>query len=579
MTDSFFDTATDLRKIRIEQARLLKERAIGSAITVQFFVILFALLIWICVSSSDALLWLGLASFMVLVTVLYAKLMAPNGITEDTVEPYLFGHVIICGLIGLLWGGYAIHILNFSSLATLVVAFAMPMTLTVGGMLPSSAYRRGYMALATCALLPFAVNYLLEAPGELRYFGVGFLAYFGLTIVSSAQAEINTRDGIIARTTQNLTKKLIAKNEEVERIHNEKTQFLAATSHDFSQPLHAQGYFIQALRPVLTTEPQKHLLDKIEVSWKAQSELLHGLAEITRLDSGAIIPKPTPFNVKTALENTLSAFEEDISKKSITLSTDLNTVFVHSDPLLFGRIMTNLISNAVKYVDTGGHISLVAKTENDQALITLQDNGPGIASVEQKRVFEEYFQLEADTDKPGLGLGLAIVKRLTDLLGLDLTLVSEDGGGTHFSIKLPLSGRVPPSDTLPQKQSTHFSGNPLVVLIDDEAAIRESMSTLLTSWGLRLISAANGKEATTLLSQTLDIPSVLIVDKRLSRQENGFDLIRLLREEVNEDIPAILMTGNVAGFDDLSTEDNIHFMIKPASPDDVKSVIEQILLA
>lgn len=577
MPETLFDTIANLSQIRVEQARLLKERAAGSAITVIVFVAIFAVLIGLLISLTAGLIWFGLASFMVALTVLYARFMAPAGITEKNVKAYLQGHTVICCLVGATWGGYAIYILDFSSPTTLTIAGAMPLILTVGGMLPSSAYRPGYIALAIFALLPFAFFLICFAPGALRVFGLGTLTYFGLAMVSSAQAELNTRDGIIARTTQSFTKKLIDKNEEVQRAHDEKTQFLAATSHDFSQPLHAQGYFIQALRPTLETAAQKTLLDKIEVSWKAQSDLLQGLAEITRLDSGAILPKRVSFNIKNELESILTEYEELARRKSIALSSQIENISVFSDPALLKRVIRNLLSNAVKFIPSNGEVNLVLLSDGADAIMTVTDNGPGIAQSEQDKVFEEYFQLDPHKNKAGSGLGLSIVRRLSDLLGLDLKLFSEEGQGTQFEIKLPLSSKETPQTPTSDLTAHPFIGSPLIVLVDDEDTIRESMSNLMTEWGLQVISAATGKDIIELMSETLETPVLLIIDKRLGGSEDGIKLISQLREEVNEDISAILMTGDIAGFDDLFEESDIQIMIKPISPHEMRKAIQDII--
>ena len=579
MAISVFDIATDLNKIRIEQARLLKERARGSAFSLEMFVGLFALLIGLTVSPIHGALWFTAATTMVLVTLLYAKFMSPEGITEDTVEHYLTGHTIICAFTGLVWGGSAIYFMDFTSPVTFFVSGSMPMILTVGGMLPSSAYRRGYIALATCALIPFALYLVIAAPGEVRFYGVGALAYFALCMTSSAQAEINTRDGIIARTTKSLTEQLMRKNIEIQNAHDAKTQFLVATSHDFSQPLHAQGYFIQALRREISTSAQSDLLDKIEVSWKAQSELLQGLAKITRLESGAAKPNFISYDLKVGLDNIASEFQANANSKSIALLSEIEDICVYTDPLLLSRIIRNLLENALKFSPSGSEVNFRSFAESGHAIISITDNGPGIPQTEQAHVFDEYVQLGVDnsTAGKGSGLGLSIVKRLCNLLDIDLELTSQSNEGTQFILKLPLSqGSVKPNKDHTDI-AAHFTNNPLVILVDDEDYIRSGMTVMLTGWGLQVISAADGTEAINLLSETQETPALLIIDKRLKQGEGGIDLIHTLREEVNEDTPAILMTGDLTGFRNITKDEDIQVLFKPTSPQDMKSAIWKIL--
>jgi len=578
MGEFVLDNATDLVTIRIEQARLLKERAIGSAIIVEIFILLFTGLIWGVSGSRTALIWLLSASCMALITVLYAKYKAPNGIAAETVDSYLLGHIIICGLTGAVWGGYAIYILDFGSPASFFIAGSMPTILTVGGMLPSSAYRPGYVALASLALLSFGFYLIITAPGSLRFFGVGTLTYFGLAMISSTQAELNTRDGIIARTRKNLTEKVIEQNEIIQRAHDDKTRFLAATSHDMSQPLHAQGYFIQALRRAITTQDQNDLLDKIEGSWRAQNKLLEGLVDITRLDSGVISPNIQPVNLKDEIENIMQEFEAIAKTNAITLQSNLETMTVNTDSALLSRVLKNILSNAVKFTPSGGKITLNLTRKNNAAKITISDTGIGIPQLEHQNIFKEYVQLNNDNRdrEKGLGLGLSIVNRLTQLLAIELNFTSNVGKGTQFELSLPLDHKSEIASPDPTKRLEKINAAPLIILIDDEIAIREGMTTLMTGWGCQVITAASGDEAIALLSETNETPSLLIIDKRLAGKENGIEVIERLREEVNETIPAILITGDLKGFKGLTPDSDIQLMTKPVEPYHIKQAIKAV---
>ena len=259
MADRIFDITDDIQSIRLEQARALKQSAKISAATVEISVITYTILIAACVSIPTGVTWFALANFMVIVTLLYAKFRAPNGITERNYKDYLFGHIIICACTGMIWGGFAIHIFVFNNPLVFLVAYTLPITLTLGGMLPSSIYRPGYISLAIFALLPLGFYLIVTLIGASRIFGLGLIIFFGFGMLASARAELNTRDGIIARHVQALSKNLYEKNLEIERANEEKSQFLISTSHDFSQPLHAQGFYIDALAKQLNTTDQKKL--------------------------------------------------------------------------------------------------------------------------------------------------------------------------------------------------------------------------------------------------------------------------------------------------------------------------------
>lgn len=153
------------------------------------------------------------------------------------------------------------------------------------------------------------------------------------------RAQRVTDESIFLDQLRELNAKVRGQNETIQRTNDEKTRFLAATSHDFSQPLHAQGYFIQALHQKLNNPEQKELLKKIEASWAHQKRLLNGLVEINQLESGTIVPKLKIIYVGDHFEGLIDEFEFSTADKSINFLVELNPVLVRSDPLMFTRIV------------------------------------------------------------------------------------------------------------------------------------------------------------------------------------------------------------------------------------------------
>jgi signal transduction histidine kinase/CheY-like chemotaxis protein len=573
MADSGFDIETDLQPIRIEQARAIKANAKRSAFIVEISVITYAILIAASVSIMTGIVWFFAANFMVFVTLIYAKFQAANGITKDNYKAYLLGHIFICALTGMVWGGFAIYIFDLNRPFAFLVAVTLPSILTVGGMLPSSVYRPGYIALAIFALLPLGFYLTLTLTGTSRIFGLGIILFFGMGMLASAQAELNTRDGIMARRAKVFSKKLYEKSLEVERANAEKSQFLASTTHDFSQPLHAQAYYIEALAKQLKTAEQKQILDKIRGAWTAQKDLLEGLAEVTRLDSGAIVTKVSPFEITPVVEQIISELMPDAVAKDLNIESQLDNEIVFSDPALLARIIRNILHNAIKFTDKNGTVKISSEAQDKYVHLSITDTGEGLSLEDQERVFQAYYQSPGNRLASGSGLGLAIVKRLCDLLGIEFSLKSEKGSGTCFSLKLPISSDKVPAPDLSKTEELTFHNNPFVVLVDDNDDIRDSMLAALTRWGLKVIAAQNGLEAIQSLSKMGEAPALLIVDKRLEHNEDGIETISALRNALSQETAAILMTGDVAGFHDISEEDNIQILLKPVMPPDLKRLI------
>jgi signal transduction histidine kinase/ActR/RegA family two-component response regulator len=573
--------------IRIEQARQLKDRIVQSCMFVEMVILYIFIMLFLGGYQTDAYVWFFSASLMVAATFIYSKLMARSGITKENVNRYLIGHVVLSSLTGAIWGVLAMYFVDWDSAFSLFVASTIVCMVVLGGMMPGAAYRPGFIGLATFMLIPFAIYVVLFAQGSFRLAGFGILILYVFGMVSNLQAQRNSHDGMYARQLSDLNSKIRQQNEVIRKVNEEKTRFLAATSHDFSQPLHAQGYFIQSLGAMLKDEAQMALLEKIETSWRHQKRLLQGLVEINRLDSGTIIPKKRSIDLKSRMQDLVDEFEESAANKSIEFKTDISAVNVNTDPLLLSRIVQNLISNAIRYTPEGGLVSLVVSViiSDDQefAEIKVSDNGAGIPKDQHNRIFEEYVQIhETSPDQEiGMGLGLSIVKRLSELLDLDLSLESARDKGTRFTLTIPTDKNTIPEETKTIKSQGNEASKaaPLIILVDDEKAIRQSMSVLLSDWGYQLITAEGPSEAIELLSGTDVTPALLIIDKRLANGQSGIDLIRDLREEVNQETPAILMSGDLkTKLEDIGEPIN-HFLSKPIEPDHIRRVIAETLTA
>ena len=566
--------AADLEQVRLDQALLLHRRTDISCLIIGGVILYLAVLIILAGQVTYAASWVAATGAMVALVFAYPKLACRGGVNAQNYRRYLTGHVVISGVTGLVWSTLAIGILDSHSLLLLFIAINMVFAITVGGMLPSAEYRPTYVALASATLLPFSAYWLISVEGPLRLIGLGLLIYYGFGLLVSARAEIQTKEMLAAERNRDLTRRLQEKNALIEKVSAEKSRFLAATSHDMSQPLQAQGFFIGAMRRLVDRPDQQALLDKIEACWSAQQQLLQALVETARLDSGAIVAKPRVFELSTVLTGLGREFVEPAREYGITLETRIEPAVLDSDPLLIARILRNLLSNAMKFTPAGGQVTLTSQRVADTVQIIVCDNGPGIPAEALERVFDEYIQLTPAREgaPKGLGLGLPIVRQLARKLGAELTFDSLPGEGTRASIQLtclPDGEAIPTTPALNQE----ITGAPLIVLVEDDAAVRDALSILLTDWNCRVIAAASGADAIELLSWATSDPSLLIVDKRLANGEDGLETIAALRSEVAADIPAVLLTGDVYQFEKLVGLDAVTVLTKPTDPDRLRQTL------
>jgi two-component system, sensor histidine kinase len=359
-----------------------------------------------------------------------------------------------------------------------------------------------------------------------------------------------------------------AARHEAEVANRAKTQFFTAASHDLRQPLHAMGLFAEALR-ARTHEPEvAQLVNSINESVDALEGLFSELLDITRIDSGGVEVNPENFELAEIFRKVRLHFEPAAFEKGLALRIRGGQHVALADPLLVERIVRNLLSNAIRYTSDGS-VLVSCRRRGGRLLLQVWDTGPGIGASERARVFEEFYQVPgtaavAVEQKKGLGLGLAIVKRLSER-------------GSVFTIELPI-GAAPRAArrTLPGKGPIDITlDGRLIVIVEDEPAVREGLEVLLTGWGARIVALAS-IAATEAWIAAADgaAPALIIADYRLENGETGVAAIAMLRQRFGAAVPAIVVTGSsMTGHDKEALEHDFHLLIKPVLPNKLRAMI------
>jgi len=373
-----------------------------------------------------------------------------------------------------------------------------------------------------------------------------------------------------------------AARQEAEVANRAKTQFFTAASHDLRQPLHAMGLFAEALR-ARTHEPEvAQLVNSINESVDALEGLFSELLDITRIDSGGVEVNPENFELAEIFRKVRLHFEPAAFEKGLALRIRGGRHVALADPLLVERIVRNLLSNAIRYTSDGS-VLVSCRRRGDRLLLQVWDTGPGIGTSERARIFEEFYQVPGTAaasveQKKGLGLGLAIVKRLSELMAAPLTLRSEIGRGSVFTVELPV-GAAPRAArrTLPGKGPIDITlDGRLIVIVEDEPAVRAGLEVLLTGWGAAIVALASvaATEAWIGAAGNAPKPALIIADYRLENGETGVAAIAALRRRFGASVPAIVVTGSsMTGHDKEALEHDFHLLIKPVLPNKLRAMI------
>lgn len=325
-----------------------------------------------------------------------------------------------------------------------------------------------------------------------------------------------------------------------------KTRFLASASHDLRQPIQAMTLFVAALKRTESETSRKEIIEAIEDSLDATSSLLNALLDVSRLDAGMLKPKIHAFAIGDLLDRMEIEFAAMARNKGLTFKSVLSSATVRSDPALVERILRNLVSNALRYTDSGT-ILLGCRRRGPVLSVEVWDTGIGIAEQHHDEIFEEFHQIgnpERDRTR-GLGLGLAIVRRLAQLLGHQIGLRSVAGKGSVFGIDLPLTdepiGAVAPIDSQPE--SMELAGT-VILAIDDDPAQLKAIDALFTQWSSEVLTATSAEDALIQLAVLGRRPDAILADYRLREGRTGAGAIEQLRTELNANIPALILTGD-----------------------------------
>ena len=500
---------------------------------------------WVCYMVACALANLSLRYF-------YRRSRS----ARDQWRVWALGFAAINFAVGIGFGWAPVGLTIGGRLDVELLTLLVTLCVAAGAVTAFGVYLPAFLPFFLSATLPFTVASLFTPDPLLHRVAPLLMPIFiagmgGLGLRANRAFEQLVRLQI---RTEEMADDLERQRDIAESANLAKSKFLAAASHDLRQPVHALGLFVGALRGLAMPSAARPLVDQIESSINALDSLFSALLNISRLDAGVVTAEPRPFAIRSAVDIVCREYAHEAGAKGVRLEWVDCAAIVNSDPVLVERILRNLVSNAVRYTERG-RILVGCRRRGRAIALQVWDTGVGIPADEQARVFQEYYQVgnpERDRAK-GLGLGLAIVRRLAELIGCELRLRSAPGRGSCFEIALPLAEGAPigaeSSPAVLDGAITRGDGaitRGIVVIVDDERAIRQATASLLTGWGFDVVAAASGDEAVKRLSASPSRPNLIISDYRLRGKENGLHAIERLRSEYGRSIPAMLVTGDTA---------------------------------
>ncbi|MBN8492073.1 MAG: hypothetical protein J0M00_11695 [Burkholderiales bacterium] len=347
----------------------------------------------------------------------------------------------------------------------------------------------------------------------------------------------------------------------VEQAQRARSRLLAAASHDLRQPVHALSLALglATTGPMPPTQAQRLSLAQRTV--EGLSAQLDALLDLGRLDAGELRAQPRAVALRPLVESIVDAMRPQADARGLHLRLRAADATAFTDPLLAERMVRNLLANAIRYTDRGGIVVAVRDRPGRGPCVEVVDTGIGIAPEKHMGIFDEFVQADRESGRGGFGLGLAIVQGCAKLLGHGLALRSAPGRGSRFTIDMQpppraslQAGQVDaaPPATAPAGRfpERHALAGALIVIVEDDAAVRGATAELVARWGAEVVAAADVSDALAGLVTRRVRPALVIAGGRLAMGAGGTEAVQRVREEYNDDeLPGLVISADIAALD------------------------------
>jgi two-component system, sensor histidine kinase len=538
--------------VKAQQIELLYQNSVsGIAAGGAMFLVAMAVMLYLDVLTPGLWIW-GALNF-VCFAIGFAQLHAYRRATPESKAQAVWGQRIVIGgfVAGALWG-LLTFFLDGSLKGQEIPVISGMVLLMVGAVGGYAVYAPAIFGFSS-GIAASSVIGLLTTPGQYHVsLAIMMLAVFASVVQFGMNLNrAYVKELILDAKNQQLIASLTQHQLQLQAANEARLQFFTSASHDLRQPMHALGLFAEGLRDFVVGQQGQTVYLRMQTSIAAMEDLIDQLLSVANMDAGAIIPKPVLLSVQSLFDSLQGSHEALAHAKGLRLRFMPTRAVIHADPILIGRLLGNLITNAVRYTERGS-VVVGCRRRRERWRIDVLDTGCGVAYAHLDRIFEEFVQLnnpERDRSK-GLGLGLAIVKRIATLLDCDVSVASKVGHGSRFSVSVARVADSPDgalqADAVQGTEVTADIAGLLIVVIDDERDIRDALEALLSRWGAFVVSAASEQDALQKLELEARLPDLLICDLRLADNANGVEVIAKLRRHFELDVPALLVSGDTA---------------------------------
>ncbi len=375
-------------------------------------------------------------------------------------------------------------------------------------------------------------------------------------------------------------KVLTQATEDANNLAKAKEQFLANMSHEIRTPMNAIAGFTQQLLKSDLSTSQHEQLDIVHRSSGHLLHILNDVLDFSKLQAHKLTLENQPYDLPQLMDDSVKLMQHKADEKNIRINYYPSKIphFIKGDPYRFKQILINLVSNSIKFTDTGSvdiYLSAINRFKVNELELIVEDSGIGIPDDQQSRIMMEFEQAGSASDHKGTGLGLSITKKLVALHNGKMTLNSEIGRGTKITIKLPFIESEEPAETKIESNPQINLDGIYLLIADDEPFNIKLLETILKPSGAKWVTCRDGQEAIEQLQ--LNKFDMALLDLKMPSL-SGLEVASKVREEIgpNKDIPLIALTATVVkeDLDQCIKHGFNNFLKKPFDENELLTLID-----
>ena len=478
------------------------------------------------------------------------------------VDPKVWGPLaaLTAGASGLSIGLGCVLLHVYGGEPILTYAFMMLTGLNAGGV-GNNAYHppalRAFIFLSTPPFLAYMLLWVHSPNLTIVAIALTVHAFITLMIIGRDQTRTLRNSVLLRYEKDDLLEQLRqqtavaeAARGRAEAANEEKTRFFASASHDLRQPVHALNLYASLLRKAPSEDERNELLWRIGNCVNTLDDLFNALLTVSRAEAASReLNLGGAVSLDAAIDSVVTQLEPKAAQKGLRLRRAPTSLWVRGDAIAVERILGNLLSNAVAYTERGT-VLVGVRRHAGVAELQVLDTGIGIAEEHRGRIFDEFYQVAnpgRDSTK-GFGLGLVIAQRLCRAFGYTISVRSQPGRGSCFSVSMPLTSPIAATDENQiEEVQQPFARHASVLLVDDDAMIRDAMQRVFDDWGVSAQIAASSEQALEFAAAGPVSWTCLLLDLRLGGGLNGLQLARRLCEKLGRPLPVAILTGEADG--------------------------------